>query len=148
MNIVTASEHDTEEVARTLAGRLRPGTVVALNGDLGAGKTCFVRGLARGLRLNPSHVSSPTFVIEHRYESLGSVPLVHIDAYRLGGPADLAAIGWDELLQNGEAIVAVEWAERIRDALPKHHVAVNLAHGPANTRIIDINDYLLGGAIP
>jgi len=122
------TEEATEECARALAGRLRPGSVVALHGDLGAGKTRFVRGLARGLGHDPDEVSSPTFVLEHRYATAGAVPLVHLDAYRMAGPAELAALGWDELISEGRAVVAVEWAERIAAALPRHAVHVHLSH--------------------
>lgn len=122
------TEQSTEEVARSLAGRLRPGTVVALHGELGAGKTRFVRGLALGLGHDPDEVSSPTFVLEHRYATPGATPLVHLDAYRMSGPAELAALGWDELLAEGRAVVAVEWAERIAAALPHDTVHVHLSH--------------------
>jgi tRNA threonylcarbamoyladenosine biosynthesis protein TsaE len=137
---VTATEAETELVGQQLAARLQGGSVVALDGELGAGKTCFVRGLARGLRLNPSHVSSPTFVIEHRYHALGSLSLAHIDAYRLASPADLEAIGWDELLDDQTAVIAVEWAERVRAALPAAHFKVKLSHGANGTRVIEITE--------
>ncbi len=137
---ITASEHETELVAQQLATKLQGGSVVALDGELGAGKTCFVRGLARGLRLNPSHVSSPTFVIEHRYHALGSLSLAHIDAYRLASTADLEAIGWDELLAERTAVIAVEWADRVRDALPAEHFKVKLAHGANGTRVIEVTE--------
>lgn len=130
MNATHASptEQSTEDLARALAGRLRAGMVVALHGELGAGKTRFVRGLARGLGHDPDEVSSPTFVLEHRYATSGATPLVHLDAYRMSGPAELAALGWDELIAEGRAVVAVEWAERIAAALPRDTVHVHLSH--------------------
>lgn len=134
--VLADSPATTEAIAHELVSGLAPGTVIALHGDLGAGKTCFVRGLARGLGLDPAQVVSPTFVIEHRYGE-APVKLVHIDAYRLHGPADLEAIGWDELLREGSAIVAVEWASRVAEALPEKHLHVTLEHaGPETRRIL------------
>lgn len=134
----SADEAQTERVGAELARTLAPGTVVALEGDLGAGKTRFVRGLAAGLGHEPSTVSSPTFVIEHRHGTPGAVPLVHIDAYRLRGPADLDALGWDELLAEGRAVVAVEWPSRIAAALPARRVTVHLHDRGEGTREIEI----------
>ena len=131
-------EAETERLGAELARTLSPGTVVALEGDLGAGKTRFVRGLAGGLGHDPAAVSSPTFVIEHRHATAGAVPLVHIDAYRLRGPADLDALGWDELLGEGRAVVAVEWPSRIAAALPSRRVTVHLRDRGAGAREVEI----------
>ncbi len=131
-------EAETEAIAAALATTLSPGTLVALEGDLGAGKTRFVRGLARGLGHDVAQVSSPTFVIEHRHTAPGAVPLVHIDAYRLRGPADLEALGWDELLAQGTAVVAVEWPSRIAAALPARRVTVRLCDRGEGMREISI----------
>ena len=100
----SATPEETERIASALAMRVAPGTVITLEGDLGAGKTCFVRGLARGLGADPAAVSSPTFVIEHRH-ACDAGTLVHIDAYRIRSAEDLASIGWHELLADGEAVV-------------------------------------------
>ncbi len=127
---------ETEALAERLARALGPGSVVALHGELGAGKTCFVRGLARGLGHDPASVSSPTFVIEHRYDAPGRTPLVHLDAYRLRGPEDLPAIGWEELLAEAHAVVVVEWAERIGAALPDHARHITLRHAPGGREIV------------
>jgi tRNA threonylcarbamoyl adenosine modification protein YjeE len=131
-------EAQTEAIAAGLAATLEPGIVIALEGDLGAGKTRFVRGLAHGLGHDVAQVSSPTFVIEHRHATPGAVPLVHIDAYRLRGPADLEALGWDELLASGCAIVAVEWPSRIAAALPTRRVTVRLRDCGEGMREIEI----------
>ncbi len=100
---------------------LRAGDVVALHGELGAGKTCLVRGIAAGMGLDPSVVSSPTFLIVHEYEPArhrpGAPELVHVDAYRLGGVEDLDSIGWDRVC-DGSAVIVIEWAERVAGALP------------------------------
>jgi len=115
---VTRSQEDTERLAETLAGELRAGAVVLLSGPLGAGKTAFVRGLARGLGVDPDEVSSPTFTLVHEYRG-GRLRLFHVDLYRLGtgGAEDL---GLDELgVQDG--VLAIEWPDRLghtfRDAI-------------------------------
>ncbi len=131
---LSTSEADTMALARRLAARLCPGTVVALSGELGAGKTCFVRGLAEGLGLPARSVSSPTFVIVHEYGSR----LIHIDAYRLSGPDDLESIGWEEMLDRARAVIALEWPTRISEALPAARVEVRIAHGEHDVRKITI----------
>lgn len=123
LELESQSESHTIDIAGALARLLRPGDVICLHGELGAGKTCFVRGLARGLGLDPSAVSSPTFVIIHEYTpraievgSATSMPrLVHVDAYRLHGEADLDTLGWDRVM-DGSAVVVIEWPERIESA--------------------------------
>jgi tRNA threonylcarbamoyladenosine biosynthesis protein TsaE len=135
---MSASEEQTMDLASKLARLLRPGDLLALEGQLGAGKTCFVRGLARGLGVDPSAISSPTFVIcqEHAGED---VTLVHVDAYRLVGPEDLESIGWNELTSDGRTIIAVEWPSRILSALPSARINVTLTHEGANVRRILLN---------
>ena len=105
----THSEQDTFALGETVAATLRPGTFVLLHGDLGAGKTAFVRGLAAGLGANPDDVSSPTFVLIQHYT--GRTPLVHVDLYRLDLGAAIDDLGLEELAS--EAVVAIEWAERL-----------------------------------
>jgi tRNA threonylcarbamoyladenosine biosynthesis protein TsaE len=104
------SEDDTRERGARLATDLAPGSVVLLSGDLGAGKTVFVRGMAAGLGIDPDDVTSPTFTLVHEYRG-GRLPLVHVDLYRLDR-ADLDEIGLDQDLA-GRGVVAVEWAERL-----------------------------------
>jgi tRNA threonylcarbamoyladenosine biosynthesis protein TsaE len=132
--LTSGAPAETEAIAQRLAARLHPGDVVALTGPLGAGKTCFVRGLAAGLGLDPREVSSPTFVIWHEYAgapigrgAAGATVLAHLDGYRVGAPAELDEIGWDELLATRQAIVAVEWPERFGDRLPALRISVDLA---------------------
>jgi len=105
----TESEDQTAGVAHRLAARLLPGAVILLTGDLGAGKTAFVRGLAAGLGLDPDEVSSPTFTLIQEYRGVRT--LRHVDLYRLHG-AEIDDLGLDEL-NDGGAVVAVEWAERM-----------------------------------
>lgn len=112
---LTHSDEDTHAVAHHLAAQLVPGDVVLLSGDLGAGKTTFVRGLAAGLGIDPDQVTSPTFTLVHEYRG-GRLPLIHVDLYRLDR-ADLDEIGLDQDLA-ATGIVAVEWAERMSRRIP------------------------------
>jgi tRNA threonylcarbamoyladenosine biosynthesis protein TsaE len=111
----THSEHETSRVGAALAAGLAPGAVLLLSGDLGAGKTAFVRGLAQGLGVSPDEVTSPTFTLVHEYRG-GRLPLQHVDLYRLEH-ADLDTLGLDEALAE-VGIVAVEWPERLRRRPP------------------------------
>ena len=120
--VYTSSEEETEACGQALAGELGPGSVVALYGDLGAGKTAFVRGLARGLGIRES-VSSPTFTIVNEYP--GRVPLFHFDMYRLGDERELFDIGWEDYLDRG-GICALEWSERVEGAIGPEAVRVTL----------------------
>ena len=133
----TSSPEETERIASALSMRVAPGTVITLEGDLGAGKTCFVRGLARGLGADAHAISSPTFVIEHRHPCDSGL-LVHIDAYRIRSSEDLASIGWDELLAQGDAIIAIEWPSRIAAVLPEVRIDVRLRHAGEDVREIEI----------
>ena len=108
-SVTTASEAETEQAGEGLARQLASGAVILLYGNLGAGKTAFVRGLARGLGANPEDVSSPTFTIIQEYAG-ARAPLHHVDLYRLE-PAEVDDLGLDDLVA-GDGIVAIEWAER------------------------------------
>ena len=128
-------EH-TLKIASDLGAQLRPvppeGWVLALEGDLGAGKTLFVRGLARGLGLPPQvAVTSPTFTVAQRFDLPGGVELHHLDAFRLGGSQELEAAGWEDACGKGR-VTCVEWAERVSDALPPDRLEVRLAPPPAD----------------
>lgn len=107
--VVSRGDRETEDLGRTLAGRLAAGDRVHLVGELGAGKTAFVRGLAGGLGIDPDEVSSPTFTLVQEYRG-GRLPLYHVDLYRIG-PSDVADLGLDALA--GDGVLAVEWAERL-----------------------------------
>ena len=111
--VISASDRETEALGEELARRLQPGDVVALYGDLGAGKTAFVRGLARGLEVTEP-VSSPTFTIVNEYP--GRLSLFHFDMYRLSGPEELFDIGWEDYLERG-GVCATEWSENVEKAL-------------------------------
>ncbi len=127
MEFLTRSEAETEDLGRRLAERLGPGAVVAYRGGLGMGKTALTRGLARGLGCG-ERVTSPTFTIVNEYEG-GRLPLFHFDMYRLEGPEDLFDIGWDDYLARG-GVCAVEWSERVEEALPPETVWVALRRCP------------------
>lgn len=137
-DITVTTAEETERVAAELARSLRPGDVVALDGELGSGKTSFVRGLAGGLGCE-GIVNSPTFVRMQQYSGDGG-ELVHIDAYRFEGEADLAQLGWDELLDGRRAVIAIEWATRVAHALPDRRVDVTLAYADGDARTIRIRD--------
>lgn len=130
----SGSEDETIELGRALAGVLRAGDVIALEGDLGAGKTRLVRGVALGLGVPSGAVRSPTFTLMHEYDRADQPPLIHIDAYRLRGPEDLESLGWEEAM--GSGITVIEWSERIRDALPPGVLRVRLEHLGATERMI------------
>lgn len=123
MIIVSSSEADTERAGEAVAKSLPNGSVVALYGDLGAGKTAFVRGMARGMGIN-ARVSSPTFTIVNEYAGNGR-ELLHFDMYRLGGPDELFDIGWDDYLARG-AVCAVEWSENVEDIFDGSEVVVHI----------------------
>lgn len=133
------SESETLQLAERLGRQLSAGDVVCLEGPLGSGKTCFVRGLATGIGLDPSAVNSPTYVIWQRYEqSQTTLALIHLDAFRLGGPDDLDSVGWEELLETPDTVIAVEWPSRITAALPARRIDVVMTHVAANTRRIEV----------
>ena len=114
MRYITSTPEQTEQLGAALAGRLLPGTVIAFRGDLGAGKTAFTRGLAKGLGITDP-VTSPTFTIVNEYPS-GRMPLFHFDMYRLGSSDELFEIGWEDYLARG-GVCAVEWSENVADCI-------------------------------
>lgn len=136
MKFQTHSERETEAAGEALAKKLPEGAVVALYGDLGAGKTAFVRGLARGLGL-ADRVSSPTFTIVNEYSD-GGRPLFHFDMYRLGGPEELFGIGWDDYLSRG-GVIAVEWSENVEAAFEGNELRVRLTRLGDSAREIEID---------
>jgi tRNA threonylcarbamoyladenosine biosynthesis protein TsaE len=130
----SGSEADTRRIASTLAQSLQPGTVVLLSGDLGAGKTAFVKGLAEGLVMDPGAVTSPTFSLVHEYRG-GRLPLIHVDLYRLEA-ADLDELGIDEQLAV-KGVMAVEWSERLTRR-PDGSTVVKITDQGGDRRSIEI----------
>jgi len=122
MEHISHSVTETEAIGEALAKTLKGGDVVAYYGDLGAGKTAFTRGLARGLGCT-GRVSSPTFTIVNEHE--GRLPLFHFDMYRLSDEEELFDIGWEDYLCRG-GICAVEWSERVSGALPEDAITVTI----------------------
>ena len=114
MEFITHSPEETERIGEALAKSLQPGTILAYRGDLGAGKTAFTRGLARGLGCKET-VTSPTYTIVNEYLG-GRLPLFHFDMYRLASSDDLWDIGWEDYLDR-EGVCAVEWSENVQDAM-------------------------------
>ena len=134
MEYITNSPSETEAVGAALARVLQPGTVIAYRGDLGAGKTAFTRGLARGLGVQKG-VTSPTYTIVNEYLG-GRIPLFHFDMYRLGSEDELFDIGWDDYLDRG-GVCAVEWSENVWGAM-EDAVVVTITRLDENTRKIEI----------
>jgi tRNA threonylcarbamoyladenosine biosynthesis protein TsaE len=130
MEIHSDSPEATARVAEALARVVDPGAVIALEGDLGAGKTTFVQGFAAEMKA-PEPVSSPTFVLLRVYQ--GRLPLYHFDAYRLDGPRELDDFGADEYFW-GDGVSLVEWGERVAEALPADRIEVRIEHESASGR--------------
>lgn len=140
--LTTFSADDTVALGQTLAAALRPGDILLLEGDLGAGKTHLVRGLARGLHLDESQVCSPTFVLMNEYRAIGSPALIHLDAYRLSGGDDLDAIGYDAATSK-PCIVAIEWPSRLGERLAEFDhtrtLTLHLTHAGEDLRHLTID---------
>ena len=134
MEFITNSPEETEKVGAALGGILKPGTVIAYRGDLGAGKTAFTRGLARGLGY-AEPVTSPTYTIVNEYLG-GRLPLFHFDMYRLASSDDLWDIGWEDYLERG-GVCAVEWSENVEDAL-ENAICVTIHKTGETSRRIEI----------
>lgn len=138
LTITTTSPDGTRDVARCVASSVRAGDVIALQGELGAGKTVFVQGLAAGLHV-AGRVTSPTFVIMRRHQTPSEIPadnppvLYHVDAYRLSSGNELLDMGLDDWLEDG--VVAVEWAQNVLDALPPDRLDISFSSA-AESRIM------------
>lgn len=146
MEYLSHSPEETERIGEMLGRQLHGGTVLALRGGLGMGKTAFTRGLARGLGCT-GRVTSPTFTIVNEYEG-GRLPLFHFDMYRLRDADDLFDIGWEDFLRRG-GICAVEWSENIRDALDEDTLWVDIRRGVTDgQRIITLHGPGLDGWDP
>ena len=131
----TRSVQETEQLASEFAKELKRGDVIAFTGGMGAGKTAFVRGVAKGLGVS-GEVSSPTYAIVNEYR--GNPALYHFDMYRVGSPEDLFTTGYYDYLDEGESILAVEWSENITDSLPEQTIYVNITPLSESERKIQI----------
>ena len=135
--VTTTSEGATIAAGRELGARLPAGAVVLLSGDLGAGKTAFVRGIAEGLGLDGSEVTSPTFTLIHEYRG-GRLPLYHADLYRVAA-VEVDDLGLEDLAGNGGGgVTAIEWPDRLPRRWP-HAILVHIAHGRGDARTISID---------
>lgn len=132
--LTTQSEDETAAVGRELAATLSAGAVLLLYGDLGAGKTALVRGLAEGLGVSRDEVSSPTFTLIQEYRG-GRLPLFHVDLYRIEDPREFDELGLDEIAEDG--VLAIEWAEKLDARLrPSRCLTVRIEHGEGDVRAI------------
>jgi tRNA threonylcarbamoyladenosine biosynthesis protein TsaE len=134
VTITTNSEAETSDVGRRLARQLSAGSVVLLIGDLGAGKTALVRGLAEGLGVPPEEVSSPTFTLMQEYRG-GRVPLIHVDLYRLNDAREVDDLGLDEL--GLDTVLAIEWAEKLPRPIADA-INVHIEHGDGDARQVTV----------
>ena len=136
MTFFTKNEAETEAIGAEFGASLPDGSVVAMYGDLGAGKTAFVRGMAKGMGID-ARVSSPTFTIVNEY--LGDRELYHFDMYRLGSSDELFDIGWEDYLSRG-GVCAVEWSENVEDAFEGDEIIVTISKLSAEERKIEIEE--------
>jgi tRNA threonylcarbamoyladenosine biosynthesis protein TsaE len=134
LTLTTRSPEQTRDIGRKLGELCRPGDWIGLTGELGAGKTCFVSGLARGLEVPETfQVRSPTFILHQTYP--GRFPLHHLDLYRIHTGTELSELGYDELL-SGDGVCAVEWCEQVPSAIPDSGVIVRLEIEDETSRVI------------
>jgi len=141
MKYLSKSEKQTKKIAEGLAKKLKGGEVIALTGNLGAGKTTFIQGLAKGLKIK-KNVNSPTFVLMKIYPVINSciLYLCHIDAYRIKNPMELEDIGALEYFRDKNTVSIIEWADKIKSILPKKNIEIIIKHAKKeNERTIDIN---------
>ncbi|MFC1617648.1 tRNA (adenosine(37)-N6)-threonylcarbamoyltransferase complex ATPase subunit type 1 TsaE [Patescibacteria group bacterium] len=134
----TASATETINFAKDFAKQLQGGEVIALSGDLGGGKTTFTKGLAQGLGITDP-ITSPTFMLERIFSLPSGKKLRHYDVYRLTSEEELFDLGWQELIDRREDIIVVEWADRVKKALPNHTTWINFDFIDKNKRQISIN---------
>ena len=129
--LLSGSVEETQALGERLGALLRPGDVVALHGELGSGKTTLIQGIARGLGCEPQQVKSPTFVLMREYP--GRIPLIHLDGYRMEGPAAAAWLDLD-LIFSPTTVTVIEWADRFAGLLPESYVEIHMSHVSANRR--------------
>ncbi len=136
VTLLSSCEEDTLKIARALGEILVPGDVVALTGELGAGKTVFCKGVGEALGISPARIVSPSFTIVTEHP--GSVALCHVDVYRLSSEAEALDIGLDEIL-SGDRVCVVEWAEKIRFLLPNECIRVTFLISGGDRRILSVD---------
>ena len=132
--IETRNPKETMRLGEYLAQGLKGGDILCLSGDLGSGKTTFVKGLAHGLKIDEKKVNSPTFVLMNVYE--GKLPLYHFDFYRFEDPKEIVGIGYDEFLY-GKGVAVIEWAERFGTLMPPERLEIKLSHSGDDSRTLE-----------
>jgi len=133
---ISKSPEETVDLGEHLARSLKKGDIVCFFGDLGSGKTTFIKGIAKGLKIGPTKINSPTFVLMNAYQ--GRLPLFHFDLYRLGDIEGISSIGADEFLY-GNGVSVVEWADRFGSLMPDEYLRIDLNHKKANERVIKLS---------
>jgi tRNA threonylcarbamoyladenosine biosynthesis protein TsaE len=132
-SVITSSPEQTWEIGRLLGILLKAGDTICLYGDLGAGKTNFAYGIARGLDVQEQYITSPTFTFVNEYQ--GRVPLYHLDLYRLKGPDELENIGFDDYIES-DGVTVIEWADRAADELPVESLSAYFSYVGETSREI------------
>lgn len=138
VTFLSSSEQDTDWLGSAVASHLGGGLTIALNGQLGSGKTRFTRALCGALGMDTSRVTSPTFVLMQLYTD-GRLPVAHFDTYRIGDTDEFAAIGAEEYLHSGDWICLVEWADRVSDILPADRLTIQIRHESPTARRFDFS---------
>jgi len=134
--IQTKKTSETIRIGKSVGTRLLPGDIVALVGELGVGKTRFIKGLASGVGMgNPTYISSPSFTLINEYP--GKIPFFHVDLFRLGREKDAEELGLEDYFQGG-GITAIEWADKIPSLLPKERLVIHITYTGKNTRSIEM----------
>ncbi len=136
LRFLSHKPQETVQLGKKIVQYLKPGDIVCLFGDLGSGKTTFVKGMAQGLGINRANVLSPTFVLMHIYE--GRIPLYHFDFYRLDQPKEIMGIGYEEFFY-GDGITVVEWADRLKGLIPKQSIRIKFSYKNKEGRLITIS---------
>lgn len=136
LKFITKNTEETYKLGIDISGMLKVGDVINLNGDLGAGKTYFTKGIAKGLGID-EYITSPTFTIVNEYE--GRIPLYHFDVYRINDIREMYEIGFDEYIY-GHGISVIEWGDIISDIIPDYAIKINIRSTDENTREIEIDD--------
>lgn len=139
IRFISKSPEETIKIAMQLSKYILPGSIICLSGDLGAGKTAFTQGLGKGLGIT-DHITSPSYTIINEYYT-ASMPLYHFDVYRLESPDEIFELACDEYFF-GEGVTIIEWAEKIKEVLPKEKLWITIKYGKKpNERVISMNAY-------
>ncbi len=139
MKIISKSVHETFKIGKTIAKNLHKADIVCLFGELGSGKTVLTKGIAAGLGIKQSYVTSPSFVLIREY-STAKMPFYHFDLYRLKAAKDIPVLGYEEYLY-GEGITVIEWADRLKYLLPKEYLKIKLSVNLSLQRLLEFSAF-------